>query len=224
MTTSRGIRNNNPLNIRKTDTSWKGEVGGADNEFETFSAPEWGIRAAARILQTYQEKYGLNTVRGIVGRWAPPSENDTSAYVQAVSIWADFEPDDPLDMTNYDTVYRLLRAMARMENGKPPEPKTMWYPDDLWEKGLRQAGLSPSKPLTKSRTAVATAGGAVASTSAVAVLTDLLGLPAWIEPMIPQALSGLDEKQVAIGILILVGLTQWRTIFARVDDKLKGRL
>ena len=42
--------------------------------------------------------------------------------------------------------------------------------------------------------------------------------------MIPQALSGLDEKQVAIGILVLIGLTQWRTIIARVDDKLKGRL
>jgi hypothetical protein len=212
------------LNIRKTDIVWQGKIVGNDPEFETFSAPEYGIRAAAKILQNYQEKHQITTLREVINRWAPPSENDTSAYVQAVSIWSDYEPDDPLDLNHYETTYRLLRAMTRMENGKPPEPKTMWYPDDLWEKGLRQAGLSPSKPLTKSRTAVATAGGAVASTSAVAVLTDLLGLPAWIEPMIPQALSGLDEKQVAIGILILVGLTQWRTIFARVDDKLKGRL
>lgn len=224
MTQPRGIRNNNPLNIRKTDTAWRGKVVGSDQEFETFATPEHGIRAAARILQTYQETHNLDTVKGVISRWAPPSENDTSAYVQAVSIWADFEPEEPIDMGNYDTVYRLLRAMTRMENGKPTEPKTMWYPDDIWEKGIRMAGLSPSKPLTHSRTAVSTASGAVASTGAVGVLSGLLGLPEWLEDLLPTALSSFTEQQVAIGILLLVGLTQWRTIFARVDDKLKGRL
>ncbi|MBT8147289.1 MAG: hypothetical protein KJN90_10585 [Gammaproteobacteria bacterium] len=223
--TPRGIRNNNPLNIIETGIKWQGmSTNQPDDKFVTFVSPEYGIRAAAKILQAYQESHGINTLKGIINRWAPPIENDTSSYITAVSIRADIEPNDPLNLGDYKTVYFLLRAMAWVENGRPPEPDKFWYPDDIWEKGLRMAGLNPGKPLIKSRTTVATTTGAVASTGAVGILTDLFGLPDWIEPLIPQALSSLDEKQVAIGILLIVGLTQWRTIFARVDDKLKGRL
>lgn len=225
MTQPRGIRNHNPLNIVHNNISWQGMTATqADSRFVSFQAPEYGIRAAAKILQAYQESHGINTLRGVINRWAPPSENNTDAYVASVAIWADIEPDDALDLSHYPTVFQLLRAMTRMENSKPPEPKEVWYPEDIWEKGLRMAGLNPDKPLKDSRITTATVAGGVASTGAVGVLTDLLGLPDWLAPMLPQALSGMDEKHVAIGIILLVGLTQWRTIFARVDDKLKGRL
>ena len=222
--TSRGIRNNNPLNIRKTDIVWQGKIVGNDPEFETFSAPEYGIRAAAKILQNYQEKHQITTLREVINRWAPPSENDTSAYVQAVSIWSDYEPDDPLDLNHYETTYRLLRAMTRMENGKPPEPKTVWYPDDIWEKGLRTAGLVPGKPLTQSRITKGAATAAGGITAAVGVLTDTLGVPPEIAALLPNAMTSMSENAVAITVLIIGLIGAGYSLYARRDDKLKGRL
>src|SRR5574337_804815 len=86
MTPSRGIRNNNPGNIRKSSEPWRGLAAAKDQKdpaFFTFETPEWGIRAMAVILRTYQTKYGLRTIRAIIGRWAPSAENDTDAYVDA---------------------------------------------------------------------------------------------------------------------------------------------
>src|SRR3569832_207317 len=82
---TRGLRNNNPGNIRKTATDWRGEVVGSDSAFETFATPEAGIRALAVLLRNYQRKYGLRTVRAIITRYAPPSENNTESYVSAVA-------------------------------------------------------------------------------------------------------------------------------------------
>src|SRR5574337_876096 len=93
MTPSRGIRNNNPGNIRKSSEPWRGLAAAKDQKdpaFFTFETPEWGIRAMAVILRTYQTKYGLRTIRAIIGRWAPSAENDTDAYVDAARgiVWA----------------------------------------------------------------------------------------------------------------------------------------
>src|SRR3569623_1819955 len=82
---TRGRRNNIPGIIRKTATDWRGEVVGSDSAFETFATPEAGIRALAVLLRNYQRKYGLRTVRAIITRYAPPSENNTESYVSAVA-------------------------------------------------------------------------------------------------------------------------------------------
>ena len=79
----RGIRNNNPGNIQK-GVGFSGEIEGNDPALP-FATPEDGIRAVAVNLLTYQRQHGLDTVKGILNRWAPPSENDTGAYVQTVS-------------------------------------------------------------------------------------------------------------------------------------------
>lgn len=112
----RGIRNNNPLNIRKGQ-DWQGEVQGNDTDFETFESPEYGIRAAARIINNYETLYGLNTVRGIVSRWAPASENDTESYIESVASAVGVSPDTPL--TDTDTP-ALISAMILHENGEQP--------------------------------------------------------------------------------------------------------
>jgi len=82
----RGIRNNNPGNIRRNGDPWQGlaETQG-DKEFFTFATPVYGIRALARTLITYQDRHGLRTIRQIISRWAPPVENDTESYVKAVT-------------------------------------------------------------------------------------------------------------------------------------------
>lgn len=112
----RGIRNNNPLNIERTADAWEG-MAGDDGRFVVFSAPFYGLRAAARILKNYAIKYQINTISGIVSRWAPENENDTANYINFVSHKAGVSPDAPLDDDSYPEV---IAAMIHMENGENP--------------------------------------------------------------------------------------------------------
>ena len=84
-TPPRGIRNNNPGNLRRTDDPWQGLAETqTDTEFFVFQSPIYGIRALARTLIKYQDKHRLCTIRQLIGRWAPNTENDTVAYIKAV--------------------------------------------------------------------------------------------------------------------------------------------
>ena len=97
----RGLRNNNPLNIRRSADKWQGlKAQQEDREFFQFSEMKWGWRAAFRLLcHTYYGKYKLRTIRAIITRWAPPKENDTQYYIRSVAertgIGADRELGDP---------------------------------------------------------------------------------------------------------------------------------
>lgn len=86
---ARGIRNNNPLNLRR-GSSWLGLVSGSpDPQFCTFVSMPYGIRAALVTLRTYHYKYHCNTIESIINRWAPSSDgNDPSRYVaMVISHW-----------------------------------------------------------------------------------------------------------------------------------------
>ena len=98
MNESRGIRNNNPLNIRKSADKWQGlSTLQEDREFFKFVSMEYGWRAAFVILcRTYYGKYKLKTIRDIVTRWAPPKENNTPAYIRHVSDYTGIGPDRDL--------------------------------------------------------------------------------------------------------------------------------
>lgn len=118
----RGIRNNNPGNIRWGD-DWKGLVPAArrtDKSFCQFTDPEYGIRAMIIILRNYQRKYGLNTVRKMINRWAPPNENDTQAYINSVSQSVGVTPDQKTDVTDSRVMVPLLEAIIKHENGEQP--------------------------------------------------------------------------------------------------------
>lgn len=119
---SRGIRNNNPGNIRWGD-EWKGLVPEAqrtDKAFCQFKAPEFGIRAMIIILRNYQSKYGLKTITGIIKRWAPPNENDTQAYIRSVAQATGTDSDKPIDLTDSRKLFPLLQAIIKHENGTQP--------------------------------------------------------------------------------------------------------
>ena len=135
----RGIRNNNPLNIRLSKDKWQGQINAnvndnannsspkGDAEFIQFYTMEYGWRAAFVILcKTYYGKYKLRTIRDIVTRWAPPKENSTEAYIRHVSDYTGIGPDRDLgDPQTHPTNWLLIGyAMAVMENGKtlPPIP------------------------------------------------------------------------------------------------------
>lgn len=132
--TPRGIRNNNPLNIELGDP-WQGlSSDQTDGRFAQFDAPEYGFRAAARVLNTYQNKHGLKTPREMIARWAPATENNVQAYVNAVSKRSGLNPDRPVDLSKDG--FRLLEAMALHENGVQPFDRA------TIEKGIQLANLS----------------------------------------------------------------------------------
>ena len=84
----RGIRNNNPLNIRRTaKDQWQGlRAQQTDASFCQFESLDYGWRAAFYLLtRTYYHKYRLFTIRAIISKWAPPQENLTSTYIANVS-------------------------------------------------------------------------------------------------------------------------------------------
>jgi len=126
MLTSRGIRNNNPGNIRlqfNADNSikimWHGQVPVAqqtDASFVQFISPEYGIRAIAKIMASYAAR-GLNTVASIINTWAPPTENDTTAYIQAVANSMGVDPNATLSVSD-DAA--LIAAIVEHENGSQP--------------------------------------------------------------------------------------------------------
>lgn len=225
MKQKRGIRNNNPLNIRATGDRWLGLTGKDDDGFAVFESPATGIRAAAKILQAYAEKHGIKTLLEVVYRWAPPEENDSGAYLKAVEIWADLEADDQVDLYDYATVLAILKAMARMENGKPPKgTPPSWYDDKTWERGLRMAGLVPRKPLPSSRTMQGTATAGIGITAAIGALTDQFGVPEQIASLLPTLLAELTNSQASLLLMLIsLGGALWAA-WARADDYKQGRL
>ena len=91
-----------------------------DRAFVQFKSLEWGWRAAFHLLtRTYYHKYRLYTIRAIIKRWAPESENNTKAYVENVSRLTCIDPDEPIG-TPSERPSRWIAlgiAMAIQENG-----------------------------------------------------------------------------------------------------------
>ena len=135
----RGIRNNNPGNIRVSKSQWRGEVPSCC-AFEKFDSPVMGIRAMMRLLLNYQRRYKLKTIRNLINRWAPHTENNTAAYVDHVSKVAGFLPDTQIDLTDPLTLIEIAQAIVLHENGHPPagSPK-YWYDDTVYQAAATMA-------------------------------------------------------------------------------------
>lgn len=115
----RGIRNNNPGNIKRSNDKWQGlSADQNDPVFFQFDTVEYGIRAMLKILTNYRKKYGLSTVRQIIDRWAPEIENPTSKYQEFVAKELGVGLDEQIDvfMRRID----LAKAITQFENGVNP--------------------------------------------------------------------------------------------------------
>lgn len=119
----RGIRNNNPLNIRK-GSNWQGEKRPqTDTEFEQFESMQYGVRAGFKILRQYMSGYNglterFNTIEKIVRRWAPPSENNTRAYIEQVSKLTGIPATLKISFTQRSYMVAIVDAMIRHECGQ----------------------------------------------------------------------------------------------------------
>lgn len=210
-TLPRSIRNNNPLNIDHNPANrWVGILPRdkrnaaqlAEPRFEVFSSPVYGFRAAAILLQNYQEKYGLKTIRQLVNRWAPPVENDTGAYVTAVARAVGVPADAPVDIHEYRVIRPMIEAMAQHETGRDPRTGKVWqFNSAEIDEGLRRAGITPA---VAPKVPVETVAPAAAATLGVADLTEVL-------PQVADAMTGAESHissgsaiRVIFGVLTVV--------------------
>ncbi len=117
----RGLRNSNPLNIRRTTDLWQGLAREqTDPAFYRFTSCAWGYRAAFVVLRTYCVSRGANTPRTIIERWAPAADgNNPDLYLAHVAKRSGLEPDSPLNPYNRAHMVPLVAAMSEVENGRP---------------------------------------------------------------------------------------------------------
>lgn len=127
----RGIRNNNPLNIRIGNT-WLGErPRPVDKDFEEFVSMEYGLRAAFVILRRYIRRYHKDTIIEVVSTWAPANENDTQRYIDFVAKTMLLPPDAHFRFEDRETMVRLVSAMARFESGQEVSMNLIYKGYDL---------------------------------------------------------------------------------------------
>lgn len=120
MKQSRGLRNNNPGNIRRNSTKWQGlSEKQTDNSFFQFVSVEWGYRALIRTLQTYRNKYGCQTIADFIRRWAPENENNTSGYITRVCREMQVPSTYVPNVNDKSTMCTFAAAISQVENATP---------------------------------------------------------------------------------------------------------
>lgn len=127
---TRGLRNNNPLNIEKSKGKpWLGEIPSTDSRFAQFKSMGYGYRAAFKLLYNYQHRYGCRVLADFITRWAPPVENQTHAYISTVARRARLSDVSEVDTLNEMQMRRIVSAMSYVENGveaDEDEVRTGW--------------------------------------------------------------------------------------------------
>ena len=119
----RGLRNNNPGNIRNSQrTDWQGEVDESvknDNSFEEFETIAYGYRALIKLLQNYRKIHGCQTIADFINRWAPETENNTSGYIKRVCTEMQVPSTFVPDVDDKYTMCAFAAAISQVENGVP---------------------------------------------------------------------------------------------------------
>lgn len=141
-------RNNNPLNIRPSPSNpWVGKIGENSN-FDVFSAPEYGVRASALNLYSYQKNYGINSIQGIIERWAPSSDNNNvPAYVNKVAGDLGIDPNAPLGSLkdNPELTANLITSMAQHEGASTGVDGK--YTNEVISNGVALANGAPEEDI-----------------------------------------------------------------------------
>jgi len=201
---SRGWRNRNPGNIEHNPSNkWLGlDDPPSDGRFCRFVSHEHGIRALAVLLQAYQDRHGLRTLSAIIGRYAPPNENTTDAYVTAVARRMGVGRDAKIDVHDPATMRALVEAIIAVELGGQP------YDDATLTEGLRMAGLV-QPGLAHSGTAKAAAGTAAAAVGTTAVLEIATQVAPHVEG-IATVLRALGPWTVACAVVAVAAWFIWQ--------------
>lgn len=142
----RGIRNNNPGNLNYVGQEGAIKEGGPNGRFAVFRSAEEGLQALANQLRRYGSR-GINSVRAIISKFAPPSENNTQAYIGSVSKGLGIGADSALDLNDPRVLQSLMGAIIKVENGKNPYSAEQIAAAS----GARATGVPGSTPVTISQ-------------------------------------------------------------------------
>jgi hypothetical protein len=143
----RGIRNNNPGNLNYVGQAGATKEGGPNGRFAVFQSAEAGLRALADQLRRYGTR-GINSVRAIISKFAPASENNTQAYIGSVSKGLGIGADSALDLNDPRVLQSLMGAIIKVENGKNPYSAEQIAAAS----GVRAAGAPGNAPISVSQT------------------------------------------------------------------------
>lgn len=208
-TRARGYRNCNPGNIRYVPANkFQGLASppADDGGMCRFVSHQYGIRAICVVLITYQDRHNLWSIRDIIQRWAPPNENDTEAYIRAVSQSTGYAADRALDLHTYADLRPLVAAIIRHELGGQP------YDAATIDRGLAMAGVAAPAEI---RTLAAT-GTAQAAVGTAAVGVGTIGALQVLQVVLPHV-AGLAEAVRTLGpwatgaaLLVAAGVYLWR--------------
>lgn len=120
MSLPRGLRNNNPGNIRITKDKWQGlREKQEDKSFFQFTEMKWGYRALIRTLQNYHKRHGCKTIADFIKRWAPENENNTAGYISRVCSEMQVLNTYVPDINDKATMCAFAAAISRVENEVP---------------------------------------------------------------------------------------------------------
>lgn len=114
---SRGIRNNNPGNLRITADKWQGMIPldqNTDKAFQQFTEMKFGVRAMLRDVVNDILK-GKNTLRKLITEYAPPSENDTNSYINSVAKSLGIDPDKKIVLIDAKFLKAIAKAIIAKE-------------------------------------------------------------------------------------------------------------
>jgi hypothetical protein len=153
--TLRSVRNNNPGNIDRGHFNWQGQMPAdkmtpeqkIEPRFVVFQTPGWGFRAMCVELHTYWQHDGCRTIEAIISRWAPPGENDTTAYIADVALKSGIDAHVVLNLDDADQLIAIARAIASHEAGGPLPYAQSFYPywsdsDLVWGAHAALAGVT----------------------------------------------------------------------------------
>lgn len=213
--TARGLRNNNPLNIRwNVANKWVGQLE-PDGGFCVFDSPISGIRAGAVLIQAhYDRRYAIN-IEKLIEIWAPPNENDTGAYAATVAKLSGFGVADVLDFHSYEHIKPVLMAMIRVECGSQP------YSDAQIDAGLARAGIVPAiKPSIQASRTITGAKVATASTVGGLGLETARQVADSVTDFAPVISMALRFGPWIIGGIALAAIGY--IVYARWDDRRRG--
>ena len=200
----RGIFNCNPGNLRRSADPWQGLAEQQnDPEFFTFVSMEYGIRAMARVLIAYQDRHGIRSIRRIINRYAPPTENKTASYIDVVASRSGFRPDDEIDLHTYAHMRPLIEAMVEVECGRGHG-----IPAKQFDEGLRLAGIVDPTPKTVTQTVTQTHTGQATTLVAAA---GVVGTAASQAAPVLDTLGKLSPVvAVALIVVVAAGVILWR--------------
>jgi len=203
-----GVQFNNPLNVRPDGKSnWQGVIAieqTPSGSFLHFDAPPKGWRCAAGNVIAHFDRWGHNTIAGLIGGtgtrgqpdyrpgWAPKEDrNDPDEYIKSVVKDTGFAANAVLNFHSYAHLKPVLVAMAKVEQGKSPYT---WWNDEQINWGLEQYGVVPPPSIIKK------AGPIVGTVTAATTAAGTAITPSYPPPVptvpVPPASPSVDPSVV----------------------------